>query len=192
MSDPTPPPPSPPDAPSGPPHEPGHEPAHEHAHHGVVETIREEIEEAVEHVPQPVRWTVARLIRVVLLSLLALVVLAIVSAALYLSNRTQLVARELALVLNHTLAQRSDVVLQLRDIKGNPFTGFRILQPRVRYRDDGGTLLAAEEMRVHYSALGLLRGDANPIEVTVERPVVRLDLGAKGQWRVPSWNGGEK
>src|SRR5258707_76598 len=53
-------------------------------HHGVVETLREEIEEVVEHVPQPVRWTVGKLVRVGLLSIAALIVLVIVSAALYL------------------------------------------------------------------------------------------------------------
>ena len=175
-------------------HSPGppHEPEQEHAHHGVVETIREEIEEVVEHVPQPVRWTVGKLIRVAILSFVGLIVLAVISFVLYLGNRTQLVAHELALVLNQTLVLRSDVELQLRDIKGNPFTGFRILQPRVRYRDTGGVVLAADEMRVHYSAMGLLRGDAQPIDITVEKPVVHLDLGTTGAWRVPKWHGGEK
>ena len=177
-----------PPPPAGPPPETPGEPVH----HGVVETIREEIEEVVEHVPQPVRWTVGKLVRVALLSLAGLLVLALVSTVLYLGNRTKLVASELALILNQTLAQRSDVELQLQDIKGNPFTGFRILQPRVRYRDGGGTLLAADEMRVHYSALGLLRGDSQPIDMTIERPVVRFDLGAKGVWRVPVWHGSEK
>lgn len=190
----------PPAPPAGPPpgDPPGPDPAREregaggHEHHGVVEAIREEIEEVVEHVPQPVRWTVGKLIRVALLSLAGLVVLAIVSTVLYLGNRTQLVANELALILNQTLAQRSDVVLQLRDIKGNPFTGFRILQPRVRYRDDSGTLLEADEMRIQYSAIGLLRGDSQPIDVTIERPIVHFDRGRKGAWRVPVWHGTEK
>src|SRR5689334_22932870 len=56
---------------------PGGQPPDEHP--GVVETIREEvetlreeIEEVVEHVPQPVRWTVGKLTRLVLLILAGL------------------------------------------------------------------------------------------------------------------------
>ena len=63
-------------------------------------------------------------------------------------NRTELVARELTLLLNHTLAQHSDLVLKLRDIKGNPLTGFRAIEPRVRFRSDGAPLLEAHEMRI--------------------------------------------
>src|SRR5690349_16223338 len=88
-------------------------PPGEHAEpHGVVETLREEIEEVVEHVPQPVRWTVGKLVRVVLLSIVALVVLVIVSAALYLANRTELVASEITLIINQALARHSDLVLR--------------------------------------------------------------------------------
>ena len=162
-------------------------PAPEHPH-GVVDALREELEEVVEHVPQPVRWTVGKLVRVALLSVLALVVLAVFSTALYLGNRTKLVASELALLINQSLREHSDLVLHLQDIKGNPFTGFRIVNPRVDYRS-GGTLLSAVEMQVHYSAIGLLRGDDHPIDVTVVCPVVRLDLGPKGDWRLPVWHG---
>src|SRR5262249_56771180 len=50
-------------------------------------------------------------------------------------NRTELVARELSLLLNRTLREHSDLVLDLRDIRGNPFTGFRAVEPHVRFRD---------------------------------------------------------
>jgi hypothetical protein len=159
----------------------------EHEHHGVVETLREELHEVAEHVPQPVRWTVGKLVRITLLSLAALVLLLIVSAILYFTNRTELVAKELTLVLNHTLAQHSDLVLEMRDIKGNPFTGFRVIEPRVHFREGGGTVLEAHELRVSYGALSLLRGGRGPLHVIIERPLVHLDLGPGGGWRLPKW-----
>src|SRR5262245_46102039 len=159
--------------------EEGHEPQ------GVVETLREEIEEAVEHVPEPVRWTVGKLTRLVLLVVAGLVVLAIASAILYFMNRTELVARELSLVLNRTLREHSDLVLDLRDIRGNPFMGFRAVEPRVRFRD-GTTLLEAPEMRVEYSLLSLVRGQGGALDVTLERPRVRL-TDDQGRWRLPVW-----
>jgi len=156
-----------------------------HEHHGVVETIREELHEVAEHVPKPVRWTVGKLVRISLLVLAGLAVVVVVSAVAYLANRTELVAHELALVLNHSLAQRTDLVLEIRDVKGNPLTGFRVIEPRVRYRDGGGTLLEAREMRLRYGAFSLLRGGRGPIHAVVERPVLRLDLGAGHGWRFP-------
>src|SRR5262245_11794046 len=164
-------------------HDPGHEPQ------GVVETIREEIEEVVEdvveHVPQPVRWTVGKLARLATLAFLGLAVLAIISPVLFFMNRTELVARELSILLNRTLREHSDLVLDLRDIRGNPFTGFRAVEPRVRFRD-GATLLAAREMKVDYSAWGLVFGRSGQIELTLERPDVRL-VAADGSWRLPVW-----
>lgn len=166
----------------------------EHEHHGVVETIREEIHEVVEeihevveHVPQPVRWTVGKLVRIALLSLVALILVLAVSTAAYLANRTELVAHELTLVLNHTLRLNSDLEIEMRDIKGNPFTGFRVIEPRVRYRDGAGTVLEAPEMRVGYGALSLLRGGRGPLTLLVREPVVRLDLGPNGTLRFPKY-----
>jgi hypothetical protein len=159
--------------------EDGHEPQ------GVVETIREEIAEVVEHVPQPVRWTVGKLTRLALLVFAGLLVLGLASAVLFFMNRTELVARELSLLLNRTLREHSDLVLEMRDIRGNPFTGFRAVEPRVRYRD-GVTLLEAREMRVDYSALALLRGKPGAIDVTLEQPHVRL-TAADGSLRLPVW-----
>jgi hypothetical protein len=169
-----------------PPNPPDSDPPAPHEHHGVVETLREEIHEVVEHVPQPVRWTVGKLFRVIVLSLLGLVVLLIVSTILYLANRTELVAKELTLVINQALATRSDMVLQIRDIKGNPFAGFRIIEPRVVYRDDQRPLLEAHEMRVGYTFFGLLQR-GGPFEIAVDQPVVHLDAGPNGSWRIPKW-----
>lgn len=173
------------------PHEP-ETPPHGHEPHGVVGTLREELQEVVEHVPQPVRWTVGKLARVVLLSVALLLVVVIASAALYVANRTELVARELTLVLNQALAQQTDLVLSMRDIKGNPFSGFRVVEPRVRFRSGGPALLEAREMRVGYSAIGLLRGNGPPIEVTVEGAIVRLNGGAGGTWRFPVFRPGRR
>src|SRR5438552_18334365 len=103
--------------------------------HGLVEEIKEEIEEVVAHVPQPVRWTISRLRWAVARSIVALVALRVVTAILYVVNRTEWAARELTVLVNQTLASRSDVVLEIHDIKGNPFTGVRLLGPRVRFRD---------------------------------------------------------
>lgn len=165
--------------------EPHHEP------HGVVETIREEIEEVVEHVPKPVRWTVGKIIGLAMLSIVGLVILGVVSVVLYLTNRTELVARELTLVLNQALTNRSDLVLRIGDIKGNPFTGVRVLSPHVEYRD-GTPFLDAPEMRLGYPAMGLLSGGRGPIEVTLVRPVIRFDTGPAGGWRVPRWKAGPR
>lgn len=160
----------------------------EHEPHGVVETLREEIVEVVEHVPEPVRWTLAKLVRLASLVLAGVLVLGIVSAVLYFMNRTELVARELSLLLNRTLREHSDLVLDLRDIRGNPFTGFRAIQPRVRFAD-GSTVLAANEMRVNYTAWSLITGGEGIIEVTLDRPTVQL-TGANGAWRLPVWRSG--
>lgn len=154
--------------------------------HGVVETIREEIEEAVEHVPEPVRWTVGKLVRLGALVLGGLLLLSLVSAVLFAMNRTELVAREIALLLNRTLRDHSDLVLDLRDIRGNPFTGFRAIEPRVRFTD-GRLLVSAREMRVNYSAWSLVTGGDGSIDVVLDRPTVRL-VDAKGQWQIPGWH----
>ena len=153
--------------------------------HGVVETIRDEIEDVVEHVPEPVRWTVAKLFRLGALVLAGLIVLGIVSAVLFFMNRTELVAREITLLLNRTLRDHSDLVLDLRDIRGNPFTGFRAIEPRVRFMD-GRPWGAAREMRVNYSAWSLVSGGDGSIEVVIDHPTVQL-VDAKGGWQVPTW-----
>lgn len=169
---------------------PNPDPAPNDEPHGVVETLREEITEAVEHVPQPIRWTVGKLFRLAGLITAGVLLLALVSTVLYFMNRTELVAREITLLLNRTLKDHSDVVLDLRDIRGNPFTGFRAIEPRVRFTD-GSPLLAATEMRVNYSAWSLITGGDGSLEVVLERPRVQL-RGPDGGWRLPSWHGAER
>ena len=159
-----------------------------HTPHEGHHTLREEIAEVVEHVPQPVRWTVGKLIRLALLSLFLLIVLLVVSVALYLSNRTQWVAQEMALVINQALARHSDIVLALRDIRGNPLAGFEVESPSVRFRDGRlPPLLEASNLRVTYSMWGLLNGSQRSIEVVVEHPIVKLSRDRNGGLRLPSW-----
>ena len=74
-----------------PPSHPG-TPEPEHPH-GLVEEIREEIGHAVEHVPQPVRWTVRKLVWFTVIAAGALLVIAILSLGLYYMHRTELVAK---------------------------------------------------------------------------------------------------
>jgi hypothetical protein len=163
-------------------------PAEGEAEHHLIEDIREEITHAVEHVPKPVRWTARKLFLLVVIGLVALVVIAVVSALLYFANRTELVAQELTVFLNGTLARRSDVVVEIDDIRGNPLTGVRLIQPRIRFRDGGGaTLLEAPSMILKYSALNLWRGRQRTIDVTLENPVVRLSRGSNGKIRLPLW-----
>ncbi|HEY2955700.1 MAG TPA: translocation/assembly module TamB domain-containing protein [Candidatus Eisenbacteria bacterium] len=152
-----------------------------------IEHVKEEIEHAVEHVPQPVRWTVSRLFRVVLLSFAALFALLVLTAILYVANRTEWAAKELTVLINQTLARRSDVELEIRDIKGNPFAGVRLLDTTVRFRTgDAPPLLSVETIRVSYSALGLLSG-RSPIVLELEHPVIQLARGPDGKLLLPAW-----
>lgn len=152
-----------------------------------IEHVKEGIEHAVEHVPKPVRWTVSRLFWAAMLSLGALVVLLVLTAILYVANRTEWAAKELTVLINQTLARRSDVEFEIRDIKGNPFTGVRLLDASVRFRKgDQPPLLSAQVIRVSYSAIGLVRG-RGPIVLELEQPVVRLANGPDGKLRLPRW-----
>ena len=157
----------------------------------IVHEIKEEIEHAVEQVPPRVRWTIRKLVLIIGLSIVGFLLLVIVSALLYLGNRTQLVAKELTLILNNTLAQRSDVVLDIQDIRGNPFRRVRLMRPRVRFVDgEGPAVLEAPWIDVSYSAWNLLRGSSRNIDVVVEKPVIRIGKKADGSLRLPLWRSG--
>ncbi|HUK63211.1 MAG TPA: hypothetical protein VLV15_07760, partial [Dongiaceae bacterium] len=159
--------------------------------HGLVEELREEISHAVEHVPKPVRWTARKLVALIGLALVALVALTVVSTLLYFSNRTQLLAQELTVFLNGTLAARSDVSVEIGDIHGNPLSGVTLIRPRVRFRDGKGPpLLEAPSIRLNYSAWGLLRARGRFVDVQIQSPVVRLTRRPDGSWRLPEWRSG--
>ncbi|HTM58221.1 MAG TPA: translocation/assembly module TamB domain-containing protein [Candidatus Udaeobacter sp.] len=167
---------------------PHHDLGEDIAHVG--EEIAHEIAEVVEHVPEPVRWTIGKLVRLTLISIAGLIILAVVSVALYLAHRTELVAKEVSLVLNQALAQHSDVALVIRDIRGNPTSGFRVISPSVRFRDGNlPPLLEAGSMRIGYSLWGLMAGKQRSIEVEFDHPVVHLSRDKDGHLRLPRWEG---
>jgi translocation-and-assembly-module (TAM) inner membrane subunit TamB-like protein len=160
--------------------------------HGLAEGIRQEIEEVVEevveHVPRPVRWTVGKLLRLTVLALFGLVVVVVVTAILYVTNRTEWAARELALLVNQALVSHSDVAIEIGDLKGNLLSGVRVVQARLRFREgDEPALLEAPEIRFRYSAWALATGGRGPIVVEIDRPVIRLSRGADGKYRLPIW-----
>ena len=155
--------------------------------HGLVEELRHELEEVVEHVPEKVRWTVRKLVLISVAGVVGLIVLAIVSVVLYYANRTELVAHELTLLLNHTLAVRSNVRIDFSDIRGNPFHRLRLVQPRVVFRDSGRPLLEAPWIEIGYSPMSLLRRDGKTVDLVVESPVIRFERGADGAFLLPTW-----
>src|SRR2546422_8747851 len=132
---------------------------------GIVEELKHDVEElghavgeAVEHVPKQVRWTVRKLILLAAVALVTLLVIAIGSALLYFAHRTELVAHELTLVLNGVLAQRSDVQLEIGNIRGNPFQRVRLIKPKVWFTDGRRpALLEAPWIEVRYSPLQWMR-----------------------------------
>jgi len=157
----------------------------------LVEEIREEIHDVVEHVPEPVRWTVGKIVLLGVLGFFGLIALILVSAALYVANRTEWVAQELTVVVNQALATRSDLVLQISDLRGNPLTGVHVMHPVVRFRDGKSPpLLEATEMQMRYSAWRLVTGGTGPIEIDVDHPVLQLSRGPDGSVRFPKWRSG--
>ncbi len=160
-------------------------------HHGIAEELREEIAEVVEHVPKPVRWTVGKISWLVGLGILGVIVIAVVTTVLYLARRTEWVAQELSLFTNQALATRSDLVLELKDMRGNPLTGLTLVEPKVRFRgSELPPLLEAKRITLTYSAWALLTGRERSMEVRAEDPVVWLSKGADGRIRLPKWNSG--
>jgi len=155
--------------------------------HGLVEEIREEIGHAVEHVPKPVRWTVRKLVWFTVISMGALLVIAILSLGLYYMHRTELVAKELTLFLNTTLRKRSDIQVEFADIRGNPLRQVRLIRPRVRFVEGGPPLLEAPWIEVGYSPWNLLRGSSRAIDIRIEAPVVTLGRRLDGRLRLPAW-----
>jgi hypothetical protein len=156
-----------------------------------VETVEEVVEEVVEHVPKSVRWTIGKIVMLIGLGLVGLVLLAMVTAVLYVSNRTEWAAQELAIVVNQVLGSRSDVTLAISDIKGNPFSGIRVMSPSVRFRDGSRPpLLEARSMSLRYSAWDLAMGRDARIIAEIDRPVVRFGRRPDGSLRFPTWKPG--
>ena len=158
-----------------------------------VERVDHAMEGVVEHVPEtlrePVRWTVHKLVLVVVLSTIGFVFLVVAGAGYYLWNHTQWAARELTGRINQTLTSRSDVMLSVAGVRGNPLSTVEVLHPRVRFRD-GPVLLEASSMRVRYSTWDLFMARRGAIVIEIAHPEVRLARGADGRIRYPLWKPG--
>ena len=97
-----------------------------------VEELHERIEEAVEeHLPRRARYRAGRIAWLILGSFVGLIALGIGGGLVYLGRHSEQVAGELTRVLNQALAQHSDLVLEVRDLEGNPFQQVRLIRPRL-------------------------------------------------------------
>ena len=174
----------------------------EEAREGVehlVEEVREEVEElhekledvVEEHLPRRVRWTAGRIAWLILGSLVVVIALLVGGAFLYVTRHSVWAAGELTRVINETLAQHSNLVLEVRDLQGNPFKQVRLIQPRLRMRGrPSQPLLEAPSMSVAYTPWSLWLGKRRSIEITLDQPVLRLSRGADGRLLLPSWKSG--
>jgi hypothetical protein len=177
------------DRPQGPPEEQPSERVHD-----LAEEIREELHELAEHVPPPVRWTVRKLIMLAALSLVGLLLVGVLTAILYVANRTEWAAGEIELLANRALAGRTDLRLRLPDVKGSLVTGVRLIAPRLEWRNGGARtpFLEAREVRLAYTPMGLLRRDRGPIEVRIIEPKLHVERDAEGRLRWPRWKSGPR
>ncbi len=168
-------------------------------HEGVVESLREEVQElhdrvedAVEHaLPPRARWSAGRIAWLIVLSTLGLLAVLVGGGVAWLTQHTQYVAGTLTGVVNRVLADHSDVVLEVRDVRGNPFRSVTIVAPRLRFRGDSGpALLEARSMVLRFAPWDLAFGSRRSLEIGLERPVVHLARGADGKLRLPRWRSG--
>jgi hypothetical protein len=183
------------------PHEPPPQGDDTHAprHEGVVESLREEVQElhdrvedAVEHaLPQKARRSAGRIAWLIVLSTLGLVVVLVAGGLAWLTQHTEYLAGHLTVVVNRLLADHSDLVLEMRDVRGNAFRSVTIVEPRLRFRGDvGPALLEARSMSLGYAPWDLAFGSRRSLEITFDRPVVHLARGADGKLRLPRWRSG--
>jgi len=184
-----------PSAPQGPPPRDEDAPHHE----GVVETLREEVRELHDRVedvvghalPRKARWSAGRIAWLIVLCTLTVVVVLVGGALAWLTQHTEYLAGHLTVVVNRVLADHSDLVLEVRDVRGNPFQSVTIVEPRLRIRGAGGpALLEAHAMALRYAPWDLAFGSRRSLEIGLDRPVVHLVRGADGRLRLPRWRSG--
>ena len=189
--------PSDPQDPHGP--APGGEERHPPRHEGVVETLREEVRELHDRVegvvgqalPQKARWSAGRIAWLIVLSTIGVVVVLVAGALAWLTQHTEYLAGHLTVVVNRVLADHSDLVLEVRDVRGNVFRSVTIVEPRLRIRGDTGpALLEARSMALRYAPWDLAFGSTRSLEIELERPVVHLFRGPDGKLRLPHWRPG--
>ena len=178
---------------------PGGEDGHPPRHEGVVETLREEVQElhdrvedVVEHaLPQQARWSAGRIAWLIVLSTLGVVVVLVAGGLAWLTQNSEYLAGHLTVVVNRVLADHSDMVLEVRDVRGNVFQSVTIVEPRLRIRGDTGpALLEARSMALRYAPWDLAFGSRRSLELELERPVVHLVRGPDGKLRLPHWRPG--
>lgn len=159
-----------------------------------VEELHEKIEDVVEeHLPRQVRWTAGRLAWLILGSLAVVLALLVGGAFLYVARNSVWAAGELTRVINQTLAQHSNLVLEVRDLQGNPFKQVRLIGPRLRVRGrPSEPMLEAPSMSVAYTPWSLWLGRRRSIEITLDQPVLRLTRGANGRLVLPEWKPGPR
>lgn len=159
-----------------------------------VEELHEKIEDVVEeHLPRRARWSAGRIAWLILGSLVALIVLLLGGAFWYVTRHTTWAAGELTRVINQTLAQHSDLVLEVRDLKGNPFKQVQLIRPRLLMRGHPTQpFLEAPSMSVAYTPWSLWLGRRRSIEITLDYPVLRITRGADGRLLLPQWKAGQR
>ncbi|MFI5369966.1 MAG: translocation/assembly module TamB domain-containing protein [Candidatus Eisenbacteria bacterium] len=165
------------------------------AEHALEEAVDEAIGGVVEHVPEaarkPLRWTVRKIVLLVVIGAFVLAVLGTAGTAYYLWNHTSYAAHELTGRINAVLRERSDVELTLDGLRGNPLGTVTVVHPQVRFRDRvGPSFLEADAMRLRWSTWDLLWSRRGALVIEMDHPVLRLENGPDGRLRVPSWEAG--
>ena len=156
-----------------------------------VEELHEKIEDVVEeHLPRRVRWTAGRIAWLIVGSLIAALALAVGGGLFVVARNTAWLAGELTGLLNHSLAQHSNLTLEVHDLRGNPFKQVELIQPRLLLRGRAGRpILAAPSMSVAYTPWSLV-GRRRSIEITLDHPVIDIARGKDGRLVLPEWRAG--
>ncbi len=159
-----------------------------------VQEIHDRIEKAVEpHLPPRARRRAGQIAWMIVGGLFALIVLLLGAAVLYVWRNSEWAAGRLTDIVNQQLRSHTDLVLEVRDLQGNPFRGVVLVEPRLRWRGQGGDpLLAARTMTLGYAPWNLAVGNRRSLQITLDHPVVLLSRDAEGRIRIPRWEPGPR
>src|SRR5438045_320477 len=104
-----------------------------------VREVHDRLEATVEQVlPPRSRLSAGRIAWIILGSLVALVLVVAGGSVWYVARHSEWAAGRLTTLVNRSLAERSNLVLEARDLRGNPFRQVTVIGARVRLRDDSG------------------------------------------------------